>query len=142
MLWNYFAQFWQAVSDVVVGGITYTADFFRNIGNAVAGALGQFFDVIFHNLNDVLVFLGWFFHNIKEIFLFLLSPVSYFFTFLKTFISALGQTPSSPAISYAFSSDTLAVFNTIPHFDTFRVVLGAIIVFLGGIAILKLLLST
>ena len=142
MLWSYLSQFWQQITDVVVGGINYTAQFFQNIGNAVAGALGQFFDVIFHNLNDVFVFLGWFFNNIKEIFLFLLAPVSYFFTFLKTFISALGQTPSNPAISYAFSSDTLAVFNTIPHFDTFRVVLGAIIVFLGGIAILKLLLST
>jgi len=142
MLWNYFAQFWQEISDVVVGGITYTAQFFQNIGNAVAGALGQFFDTIFHNLNDVLVFLGWFFSNIKTIFLFLLSPISYFFTFLKTFISALGQTPSSPAVSYAFSNETLAVFDAIPHFDAFRLVLGAIIVFLGGVAILKLLLRT
>jgi hypothetical protein len=142
MLWGYLSQFWQEISDVVIGGITYTAQFFQNIGNAVAGAIGQFFDVLFHNLNDVLIFFGWFFSNIKTIFLFLLSPVSYFFTFLKTFISALGQAPSTPAVSYAFSTDTLAVFDAIPHFDTFKLVLGAVIIFLGGVAILKLLLNT
>jgi len=142
MIWSYFTQFWQQITDVIVGGITYTAQFFQNIGNAVAGAIGQFFDVIFHNLNDIFVFIGWFFTNIKTIFLFLLAPVSYFFTFLKTFISALGQTPDNPAVSYAFSTDTLAVFDSIPHFDAFKLVLGAVIIFLGGIAILKLFLNT
>jgi hypothetical protein len=142
MLWNYFSQFWQNITDVIIGGITYTAQFFENIGNAVAGALGQFFDSIFHSINDIIIFFGWFFSNLKTIFVFLLSPVSYFFTFLKTFISALGQAPSTPAVSYAFSTDTLAVFDAIPHFDTFKLVLGAIIIFLGGVAILKLLLNT
>jgi len=142
MVWQYFTQFWSQITDAIVGGTTYTIQFFQNIGLAVAGAIGQFFDVIFHNINDVLVFMGWLYTNIKTIFVFLLSPISYFFTFLKTFFSSFGNTPASPEIFYTFSTDTLAVFNAIPHFDTLKFILGAIIIFLGGMAILKLLLNT
>ena len=138
MVWEYLAQFWDKL--VAVGD--YSVAWFQGIGNAVAGALGQFFDTIFHNANDLIVFIGWLFSNIKAIFLFLLSPITYFFTFIKTFFATFNTTPPTPAFSYTFSPDVLAVFDAIPHFDVLKLVLGAIVIFFGGLGILKLLLHT
>jgi hypothetical protein len=142
MIWQYIAQFWAQIHDVIVGGITYTAEWFATLGNAVAGAIGGFFDAILHNATDFLCFFSWFFANVKQIFLFLLAPVSYIFTLLKFFFATFQNTPATPAFSYTFDAGVLDIFNAIPHFDVFKIVLGAVIIFAGGIGILKLLLHT
>jgi len=140
MVWEYLAQFWQQIHDVIVGGITYTAEYFTTLANAIAGAIGGFFDVIFHNASDFFCFFSWFFANVKQIFIFLLSPVSFIFTLLKFFFATFKNTPPAAAFVYTFDPEVLAIFNEIPHFDIFKAVLGAVIIFAGGIGILKLLL--
>jgi phage-related protein len=142
MFWQYITQFWEQIHDVIVGGITYTAEYFTTLANAIAGAIGGFFDAIFHNISDLFCFLSWFFANIKQIFIFLLSPISYIFTLLKYFFASLNAPTPTPTFVYAFDNEVLAVFDAIPHFDIFKTVLGAVIIFAGGIAILKLLLHT
>ena len=64
MVWDYLSQFWDSIASVG----EYPIAFFQNIGIAVAGALGGFFDFIFHNLSDFFLLLGWFGANIKSIF--------------------------------------------------------------------------
>ena len=138
MIWDYFNQFWDLISPVG----EYTIEFFQNIGLAVAGAIGSFFDLIFHSINDIFVIVVWLGLALKTIFLAILSPVIYFFNILRWFFTTAFQTPELPEISYTFSAEVLEVFNAIPHWALITSILGAIIFMFAGIAMLKLLLKT
>ena len=142
MIWDYFTQFWSSITSAVVGGVTYGIDWFQSIGNAVGGAIGAFFDLIVHFLTDLFVFTSWFAYSLKTIFLSILSPVSYFFTVLKSFFSTAFGTASTPAVTYTFGADIVDVFNSIPYWSSFGVVLGAVLILIIGISTLKLLLNT
>lgn len=142
MVWDYLAQFWDAITAQTVGGVEYTIAWFQQIGNAVAGALGLFFDFIFHGLNDIFVFISWFGYALKTIFVALLSPINYFANILRFFFSTAFSTPSAPEATYTFSDQVLAVFNSIPNWEIFASVLGAIIMLICGVGCLKLLLKT
>jgi len=138
MVWDYFSQFW----DLIVEVGSYPVEFFQNIGLAVAGAIGSFFDVIFHNINDIFVIVVWLGISLKTIFLSITSPVVYFFNVVRWFFATAFQTPQLPEASYTFSQEVLEVFNTIPNWSVISIVLGAVVLMLGGVAILKLLLKT
>ena len=138
MVWDYLGQFW----DLIVSVGDYPVAYFQNIGLAVAGAIGGFFDVIFHNINDVFVLLVWLGVSLKTIFLSILTPIGYFFNIVRWFFTTAFQTPSIPEVNFVFSADILDVFNTIPHWSVVASVLGAIVLMLSGVAILKLLLKT
>jgi len=138
MIWDFFSQFWDSV--VAVG--EYPIAFFQNIGLAVAGAIGSFFDVIFHNINDVFVIFVWLGISLKTIFLSILSPVIYFFTIVRWFFTTAFGTPDAAQVSYAFSQEVLEVFQQIPSWGLLSLMLGAIVFMMGGVAILKLLLRT
>jgi hypothetical protein len=137
-MWSYFQQFWQQIVQVA----EYPVEFFQNIGNAVAGAIGGFFDAIFHFLIDVFVFITWLFAGLKVIFLALLSPITYFFTTLRFTFSQAFSTPPAPDVSYTFSSGVLEVFQAIPHWQAIQVVCGVGLIVVLGIATIKLLLRT
>lgn len=142
MNWNYFTQFWNNITAVFVGGVEYGISWFQSIGNAVAGAIGSFFDLIVHFMTDVFVFTGWFAYSLKSIFLAILSPVAYFFQVLKSFFGTAFGTATPPGISYTFTSDIVDVFNTIPYWSAFGTVLGAVLILVIGISAVKLLLNT
>jgi len=138
MIWGYLSQFWDSI--VSVG--EYPIAFFQNIGIAVAGALGSFFDVIFHNLNDIFVFINWFGVNLKNIFVSILAPITYFFNVLKFFFGSAFGTPPPPEATFTFSQEILDIFQAIPNWPIFSSVLGAIIIFVIGLSGLKLLLRS
>ena len=138
MIWDYLSQFWNSIA--AVGD--YSIEFFQNIGIAVAGALGGFFDVIFHNLNDIFVFISWFFVNLKNIFVSMLAPIAYFFNVLKFFFTSAFGTPPPPEATFTFSQEILDIFQAIPNWAIFSSVLGAIIIFIIGLSGLKLLLRS
>ena len=138
MIWDFFSQFWDSI--VEVG--EYPIAFFQNIGLAVAGAIGSFFDVIFHNINDVFVVFVWLGISLKTIFLSILSPVIYFFTIVRQFFISAFATPDVAQVSYTFSQEVLEVFQAIPNWAVLSLLLGSIVLMLGGVAILKLLLKT
>jgi len=140
MIWQYLSQFWDSI--VAVG--EYPIAYFQNIGIAVAGALGSFFDVIFHNLNDIFLFLSWSGSNLKNIFLSLLSPITYFFDILRFFFTTAFSTPTAPdpTATFTFSQQVLDVFQAIPNWQIFSSILGAVIIFVVGLSGLKLLLRS
>jgi hypothetical protein len=138
MSWGFFSDFW----NLIVGVAEYPVEFFQNIGYAVAGALGSFFDTIFHNFNDIFVFFVWIGVALKTIFLAIVSPLLYFFNVLRWFFtSAFGALPEAE-LTYAFPPEVLEVFSAIPHWDLLSLIMGAIILLLAGVATLKLLLRT
>lgn len=138
MVWDYLGQFW----DLIISVGEYPVAYFQNIGVAVAGAIGGFFDVIFHNINDFFVIFVWLGVALKTIFLSLLTPITYFFNIIRWFFSTAFQTPSIPEVSFNFSAEILDVFNSIPYWSVLSSVLGAVVLMLAGVAMLKLLLKT
>ena len=107
MVWDFFSQFW----DLIVEVGEYPVAYFQNIGLAVAGAIGSFFDVIFHNINDVFVIVVWLGLAFKGIFLSIVSPIVYFFNIVRWFFTTAFQTPELPEVSYGITLQNILPVN-------------------------------
>ena len=139
MDWGFLGEFWNAVSSKTINAWEYTADWFKQIGLAVAGAIGGLFDYLIHYFSDLFIFLGWLFSMIKELVLAVVLPISYIGSFLKGFLINAIKTPETPEASYTFSTSTMGIFETIPHWSLISSILGICILVLGGFAILRLI---
>lgn len=141
MSWGYLSEFWNAVSSTTLNAWEYTSAWFQNVGNAVAGAIGNLFEFINHSISDVFVFLGWFFKSLGFIFNQLFTPIRYVFQFVKSFYSQAFATPTDPEI-YSFSTSTMEVLEAVPYWSEAITMLGIAILLLCGIAIFKLFLRS
>lgn len=139
MDWGFLGEFWNSITSQTINAWEYTTDWFQQIGLAVAGAIGGLFDFLIHYVNDVFIFLGWLFSLIKELVLAVLLPITYIVNFLKGFLTNAIKTPEIPEVSYAFSTSTMEIFETIPHWNLISSTLGICILVLGGFAILRLM---
>jgi len=143
MSWDYLSSFWDqitgAVASTTENWISYPVSFFQNIGNAVAGALGQIFDTFFHTFSDIFIFGAWAGGMIGNIFLKLTLPFQFVYNFFKNIYSYGFATPSDPEITYTFSTSTMAVFEAIPHWSTITMILGVGLVLVIGLGIFKLI---
>src|SRR3989304_2346468 len=119
MVWQYLLQVWDSITSVG----DYTIEWFQNVGNAIAGAIGGMFDFLLHNVSDFFVFLGWFFSNVGGIFTATIQPVQYVFNFLKSFLNNAFSTPVDNAI-WSFPAQITEVFDVIPYWNTISAVLG------------------
>lgn len=140
-MWDYILQFWDSLTEVVVSAGSYSVEWFQNIGNAVAGAIGGLFDWIIHYLNDFFIFLGWIFTMITELMKTLTLPISYIFNYLKGFTTSAFSSPQATGISYTFSPEIMGVFEAIPYWDTMLIVLGIGFSITIGFSIFKLFLK-
>lgn len=135
MNWGFLGEFWDAITGATIDAWEYTADWFKQIGLAVAGAIGGLFDYLIHYFSDLFVFLGWLFSAIKELFLAILLPISFLTSFLKGFISNAIKEPIVPETE-GFATSTLEIFETLPYWATLSQVLGFCVIFIIGIAII------
>ena len=140
-MWDYIAQFWDALTEVVVSAGTYSVEWFQNIGNAVAGAFGGLFDWIIHYINDFFIFLGWIFTMITQLIKTFTLPISYIFNFLKAFTISAFSSPQTADLSYSFSSEIMGVFEAIPYWNVILLVLAVGILVIIGFSIFRLLLK-
>lgn len=141
-MWGYLTEFWDAITGVVVEAGNYTADFFQSIGNAVAGALGGAFDWLLHFLWDTYTFARWILDTFSQLFIFLTSPLSYFYQFLKAFFLNIAKPPveiSSVLTQYATSTN--AIFQTIPLWGTLTLILGVGVLIAGAVGLISLFLK-
>jgi len=140
MEWGFLGEFWNAVSSKTLNAWEYTADWFRQIGLAVAGAIGGLFDYLIDYFTDFFVFMGWLFSAVKELALAVVLPISYVGNFMKGFLVNAIKTPEIAEVSHTFSTSTMSIFEAIPYWDIMSSALGVCILVLGGFAILKLIL--
>lgn len=136
-MWDYLSQFWDAITEVG----SYTVEWFQNIGNAVAGAVGGMFDWLIHYMNDFFILMGWAFTIIRELVKTFTLPVSYVFNFLKSFTISAFSDPQIPEASYSFSSETMEIFQSLPYWNVITTVLGVSVLIIIGVAIFKLFLK-
>ena len=109
MTWGYLGEFWNSITQVG----TYTIEWFENIGNAVAGALGNLFEFLNHSLSDVFIFGAWFFSTLGQLLIKLWLPVNYVFNFISAFVEKAFATPE-PQNIWSFSSEITDIFEAIP----------------------------
>lgn len=142
MTWGYLSEFWNSVSSSTLNAWEYTQEWFYNIGNAVAGAIGNLFDFIIHYFNDFLIFISWLGNILGFIFTQLLTPIKYLFAFSSNFFSNAFSTPIEPEELQGFSTTTATFFQSLPYWNNIIIALSIIIIFIGGMAVLKLFLKT
>lgn len=130
MSWGYLSEFWNATTEVIVSGGTYTVDWFKSAGNAIAGAIGALFADLIHHFYDCLAIVLYLIDNLSNLFAIIFTPLTWIFNFVKGFFVSAFSTPIEPTITWVFNTEILANFQSIPYWNTFTYMLGA------GIAIL------
>jgi len=136
-MWDYISQFWDAITGIG----DYTIEWFQNIGNAVAGAIGGLFDWLFHYISDLFVFLGWIFSVLTQMIQTFTLPISYVFNFIKGFTSSAFSDPQIAGLGYSFSPAIMGVFEAIPYWSVILSVLGIGVSVIVGFGIFRLLLK-
>lgn len=142
MIFGYLSEFWNSVSSTTLNAWEYTSDWFYNIGNAVAGAVGNLFDYIIHYLTDTLVFVSWLAHNLGFILGQLLAPIKYLFAFSSSYFSSAFSSPIEPEEFVGFSSTTSTFINSLPYWNEIMIAVVVMIFIVAGVGILKLFLKT
>jgi hypothetical protein len=140
--WGYLTQYWNRLATTTITGGEYIISWFQNIGNAVAGAIGNLFDFIIHYFNDFLCFINYFAHNLGFIFNQLLSPVKYIFVFSSNFFNNVFSAPILPENLEGFSSTTITFINSLPYWSDIKIGIGVIFFIIASLGILKLFLKT
>ena len=125
MEWGYLGEFWNAVEEVVLTGTTYTTDWFKSLGNAVAGAIGSLFDGLIHHIFDLFYLAQYLFDQLGGLFEICFIPLTWIFNFVNGFFISAFTTPATPEITWVFSDEVLAVFNAIPYWNVLTFSLGA-----------------
>jgi hypothetical protein len=142
IMWGFLTEFWGAITEVVVGGATYTVSFFQSIGNAVAGAVMGAFDWFLHFGFDTYTFIRWVADSFSQLFVFLTSPLSYFYQFLKAFFLNITKPPIEIAGGITqYATSTQSIFQAIPYWDTMTLILGIGLLLAGAIGLVALFLK-
>lgn len=139
MEWGFLGEFWNAVAAKTINAWEYTADWFKQIGLAVAGAMGSLFDYLIHYISDFFVFLSWVFAALRELVMAITLPIAYVGSFLRGFVVNAVAAPPTPEASYAFTTSTMSVFEAIPYWSVLSTVIGVCILVMGAVAIVLLI---
>jgi len=141
-MWGYLSEFWNEVSGVVIDAWDYTADWFYQVGNAVAGAVGGLFDWLLHYINDLFIFATWLVGGLKTMFSILMLPLNAIFTFIRAFWLNAIKDPIAIDPNLDISGlPFLQIVSAIPYWDTLTAVLGLCLILVGGGATLLILLK-
>lgn len=96
---------------------------------------------LFHNFADIFYSIQYIFDNLVNVFVIVFSPINFAFNFIKGFFDGINSTPPETAISWTFSDEILAVFNTIPYWSVLMFAIGGALSILILIFIISLLLK-
>ena len=136
-MWGYLAEFWDNVSGSTIDAWEFTETWFQNVGNAVAGAVGNLFYFALRSINDFVVLIGWFFELIKTFFQFISTPFIWVIHIISAFFSNVGLPPTD--FSYTWNTDVLSVFQAIPYWSYISLVIGIVITLIGLRSVLNAL---
>lgn len=93
MFYGYLSAFWNSVA----GATADTADWFKSLGNAVAGALGNLYIFLFQPIIDVILLLSYVLMLLKAVLLNFLSLPFWVYNFFLYFINNIAAyTPHNP----------------------------------------------
>ncbi|GAH97502.1 unnamed protein product, partial [marine sediment metagenome] len=91
---------------------------------------------------DFITYLGWFFENLGNLIGYILAPVKYIFTFIKSFFTTAVGPPVPAEEIWGFPSEIVGVFGAIPYWSEIVAVLGVAIMIIFSFYIIKQFLRT
>lgn len=117
-MWGYLSEFWDAITEV--GG--YSVEWFQNIGNAVAGAIGSIFQDLTHHFYDIFYVVQWFLDNLGSMLSTAFLPLTWVFNFVKGFFVSASMSLAEleievPESMNLISDNVIAVFEIVPYFN-------------------------
>jgi hypothetical protein len=112
-VFSFISQFWASIVDTIVGGVTYPASWFQQIGLAVAGAIGGFFLSIGQYLFDIIASVGYIFHAMWLIVPMLFSPIYFIADFFTNAVPSISDFNNSTSTISGLATSTTAYFNQI-----------------------------
>lgn len=115
---SYISWFWGKV----VGATADTAEWFKSLGNAVAGALGAFLLPIFQVFIDVIIVVQYFVQQLVDILQNIAQIPSWLFYFLTGFFSNLQSTTLH--LESAWDTGIIHYLNYIPFWETLSTAIG------------------
>jgi hypothetical protein len=87
---------------------------------------------------DIIMAVGWFLSNVWSVITYLVSPISFIVVFLTNFLTAMSNMPAAVNL-FVQDSQILAFFQTLPDFSIITMVISGLIIFVGTMAIIKLI---
>lgn len=136
-MWGYLLEFWDAI--IQVGD--YTIEWFEQIGNAVAGAIGGLFEDLIHHIYDVFYIAEWFLDNLSQMLATAFRPLSWIFNFVRGFfvsatlsIEDLGI--ELPELS-VFTGNVKEIFENFPYMNLLLTGIGGALGIFIVVAIIR-----
>jgi len=115
-MWGYLPEFWDAIE--AVG--EYSVDWFQSLGNAVAGAIGGFFNDLIHHIYDVFYFFDWLLCNLSSMMLIAFSPLAWVYSYISGFLTSATSSLEDLGIEVQeitlYTQNVESFFNAIPYF--------------------------
>lgn len=127
-MFGWLTEFWNAITDVVVGSTTYTIDFFKQIGSAVAGAIGNIFLLPLQIIVDFGLAIGWILAQILNILFDIIAPFRFVAIFLYTFITSLFSQPAQVNL-FTQNQQSLSFLSSLPYWSVLStIIIGLVVV--------------
>lgn len=124
-MWGYLTEFWEQL--VAVG--EYPIEWFEGIGNAVAGAIGGFFEDLIHHIYDLFYLVSWILDSLGNLFNIIMTPLIWVFNFGRGFISTAFATPEQLGLellpSFTYGENIMDFFDSFPYFNVMIAGVGA-----------------
>lgn len=131
MSFGFLTEFWDSIAEVVISGGTYTVDWFKSLGNAVAGAVGNIFIIPLKAIVEFGLAIAYIF----KIIILIAKNFFGYFEYLGVFFSKIADFISVEPTQNNLFTQSQAITNglaNIPFWGTMQtVIIGCI--FLGGI---------
>lgn len=114
---NFLSDFWDSVVDAVVGGTTYTIEWFQQIGLAVAGALGYVFAFILKFFWDFGQVAIYYLQGLFSIFSLVFKPFVFLTDFFTNALPSIDSLQSATSTISSLSDSAYDFFNmVVPSF--------------------------
>lgn len=135
-LWYYISQYWNALTDVSVGALSYPIAFFQNIGHAVGAVLGPIILEPARLLIDFLLGLGYIMQAFFAIIVLIFGLITFPARLLIQVLVLLIYTPIN-ATPFEFNAQFVAFFKSIPLISDLLFVMWAAVIFMVVFSIIK-----
>jgi hypothetical protein len=110
---NYLLDYWNSVVDTIVGGVTYTASFFQQIGSAVAGAVGYVFASVIKFAFDLGMTVVYLFKGLASVVGLVFKPLIFIFNVITGAFPNASSLSSATTTVPTIASSTTSFFASI-----------------------------
>jgi len=129
-MFGYLAEFWDSISEAVVGGTTYTVAWFEQVGNAVAGGIGNILLSPLKVIVDFFLAIAYLLKCLWAVINLILSFFSFLFEWIYNLFEIVLTTPPTTG-EVIFDTNWISFFTSIPLFTLLLDIMVWCLIFLA-----------